>query len=101
MTKTEIIKRLEKIVLTAEKMQKAYYFTPPKKAAQRRLYEAQNTIPEITWTDGKDEYTAAYTVQCSAHNVYAKGKYTRNGEKTTLKAIRNSLNRMRAENQAA
>lgn len=39
-------------------------------------------------------YTARFVYEESYNNVYAYGVYTRNGKKTTLKAIKNSLKRM-------
>ena len=41
-----------------------------------------------------DTYTARFVYEESYNNVYAYGVYTRNGKKTTLKAIKNSLKRM-------
>ena len=94
MPKTSVLNSLEAIIETAEKCRNAYFWSAPSSASARRYMERENSIPEITWRDGKDTYTAEYVVSCSCHNVYAKGIYTRNGNKTTLTAIKNSYNRM-------
>lgn len=90
-----LIKKLEEIVNTADKFKNSYFWSPPKNAAARRSYEVYYTKDEIKWIDGKDTYTASFDVQCSCRNIYAKGHYTKNGNKTTLLAIKNSLKRIK------
>lgn len=89
------------IIDQAEKFRNAYFFTPPAGAKMRRSYERYNSRDEITWQDGKDTFSAAFDVTCSCSNVYAKGRYTRNGKKTTLTAIKNSYKRMAALDAAS
>lgn len=84
------------IVETAERFRNSYLWTPPKYASGRRYMERQNTYREVEWIEGGRAYTARYDVSCSCNNVYASGTYTRDGEVTTLTAIRNSLKRMQA-----
>ena len=91
-----IVSQISSIVDQAEKFRNAYFFSPPQCASMRRSYEAYNSRPEITWTDGKDTFTASFEVSCSCRNVYAAGHYTRNGKKTTLLAVKNSLKRLSA-----
>ena len=90
----EIISRLTAIIEEADSMKAAYFYTPPMGAGARRSYEKHHSHDEITWEEGGHEYTAAYTVTCSCKNVYARGEYTKDGKKTTLTAIKNSLKRM-------
>lgn len=67
-------------------------------AHMRRDYEARNTIEKFAWTDPNgDEYTAEQIVTCSCQHIYAEAIYTRNGEKTTFTAVRNSARRMGVE----
>lgn len=89
-----LIRDLTALIEEADRMKAAYFFLPPASAGGRRSYEKYHSHEELSWTEGGHEYTAAYTVTCSCKNVYAKGEYTRDGKKTTLTAIRNSLNRM-------
>lgn len=91
-----LITSVKTIVCIAEKMRAAYFFTPPCNANGRRRYEMENSFPKVEWFDGGHEYTAEYSVRCSCNNVYAKGHYTKDGRKTNLKAIRNSLKRLEA-----
>lgn len=94
---TIIISKLQAIINEAERMRSAYFFTPPTNASARRSYEQYHSHDEIQWQDGKDVFTARFTVSCSCHNVYAQGVYTRNGQKTTLTAVKNSLKRLQQE----
>lgn len=94
---TEIISNINRIIATAEGFKNAYFWSPPGSASGRRSYERKHSIPEVSWNDGKHKYTARYDVTCSCHNIYAKGTYTRDGNKTTLTAIKNSLKRLESE----
>ena len=89
------VNQIESIVDQADKFRNSYFFAPPTKAADRRNYESYNSRPEVTWMESGDTYTAEFRVGCSCHNVYARGIYTKNGKKTNLTAIRNSLKRIR------
>lgn len=82
------------IIFTAEKFKNSYFFGSPGSAAQRRKMEADNSYDEIKWEEGGNTYTAKFTVEVSCRNVYARGRYTKNGNTTTLTAIRNSYNRI-------
>jgi hypothetical protein len=97
MSNQEIIQALRGIVTEADSMKNAYFFTPPAGAGGRRAYEKKHSHATIEWEEGGHAYSAAYTVRCSCKNVYTDGAYTRDGKKTTLTAIKNSLRRMEAE----
>ena len=90
----ELIKGLSHLVAIAERFQKAYFFRSPQSASERRRYERIYSVPQIEWKDGNDIYGARYEVRCSCNHVYAKGFYTKNGDWTTLTAVRNSLKRL-------
>lgn len=92
----EIVNKLHDLIDTAERFRNAYFWTPPANASGRRSYEKKNSIPEFSWEEGGHTYTAEYTVSCSCRNVYASGAYTKDGKKTTLAAIKNSLKRLEA-----
>lgn len=94
MNRDEIINALEKLFETAEKFKKSYFFSPPGNANGRRSHEKYHSIPEFTFEESGNTYTCEFVVECSCKNVYAKGKYTKNGKKTTLTAIRNAYNRL-------
>lgn len=89
-----IAEQIKQIIDEAEKMRGAYYFQPPKGAGARRSYEKYHSHDEVAWNEGGHNYTARFEVTCSCQNVYARGIYTRDGETTTLTAIRNSYKRM-------
>lgn len=90
------IEAIRSIITTAEKFRNAYFFTPPSSAGGRRSYERYNSVPAVQWSENGHDYTAEYVVRCSCNNVYAEGRYTKDGKKTTLLAIRNSLKRLEA-----
>ncbi len=91
-----IVNAINAIVEEAEYMKNSYFWSSPCNASSRRSYENRHSHDMVTWQDGKDVYTAEYSVSCSCRNVYASGSYTKNGKKTTLLAIKNSLKRMQA-----
>ena len=93
-TNKEITAKIEAIINEAESMKNCYFWNSPTTASARRSYEKKLTHEEINWTDGKDTYTAEFVVTCSCKNIYAHGHYTKNGNKTTLTAIKNSLKRL-------
>lgn len=90
-----MIELIESIIAEADRMKSAYFFTPPTSAGERRSYEKRHSHPLVEWTEGGHTYTARYDVSCSCKNVYASGEYTKDGRKTTLTAIKNSLKRMK------
>lgn len=93
----EIISALDLIIGTAEAFKGAYFFTPPASASGRRSYEKYHSVPFFAFEYNGIEYTCEYRISCSCSSVYAKGIYTRNGNKTTLTAIKNVLKKMKAE----
>ena len=93
-TNNKIVAKIEALVKDAETMKNSYFWNSPSAASARRSYEKKLTHEEISWTDGKDTYTAEFVVTCSCKNIYAHGHYTKNGNKTTLTAIKNSLKRL-------
>lgn len=90
-----IINAIEAIVNEAEIMRNAYFFTPPGNASSRRRYERQHSHEKIEWEEGGHIYTAEYITDCSCKNVYAHGIYTKDGNKTTITAVKNSLKRLK------
>ena len=99
MNRRETIDLLKKLVATADHYRYAYYMTPSSSAAGRRWEEKRYTVPEFTWTEGGHKYTACYKVSCSCAFVSANGFYTRDGKKTNLTAIKNSLKRLEQEQE--
>ena len=99
MNRIETVHQIRALIAVAEHYRYAYYMTPSSSAAGRRWEEKRGTVPEFTWTEGGHEYTACYKVTCSCASVYAKGYYTRDGKKTNLTAIKNSLARLEAEQE--
>lgn len=98
MNKETLLRSLETLFEKGEKFRGAYFFTPPANANGRRSYEEYHSIPEFTFEESGNTYTCEFTVECSCKNVYAKGKYTKNGKKTTLASIKNAYNRLKEVN---
>ena len=88
--KTDLINAIENIIETAETMRNAYFYIPDRIAARRRYYEEKHSTEKVEWEESGNRYTAQFITHCSCKHIYAKGYYTRNGESTTLTAIRNS-----------
>lgn len=92
----ETIVRLEDIIEEAQKLKNAYFFTSPRTSNERRRYEEEHSWDMVSWEENGDEYTAEFKVDCTGSHIYAKGYYTKNGNKTNLTAIKNSLKRLKA-----
>ena len=99
MNRIETIHQISSLIAVADHYRYSYYMTPSSLAAGRRLEEKRGTVPEFTWTEGGHKYTACYKVTCSCVHVYASGYYTRDGKKTNLTTIKNSLARLEAEQE--
>ena len=97
MKKKDVIARIEDLLMVVDKCRNAYYWKPASSSSSRRWSEKNNSIPEFSWTEGGDKYTAEFVYKESCNHVYAYGVYTRNGKKTTLTAIKNSLERLRGK----
>ena len=88
------VESIRDIISQAEKFRSVYFWRPEGSAGGRRSMERRESRPEIQWQDGKDTYTAAFEVSCTCSHTEARGIYTKNGKKTTLTAVRNSLKRL-------
>lgn len=99
MNRHETICYLKALVAVADYYRYSFYMTPPSSAAGRRYEEKRATVPEFTWIEGGHKYTACYKVTCSCTYVYARGYYTRDGKKTNLTAVKNSLKRLEQEQE--
>lgn len=91
------ITKIADVVAVAEKMTNAYFFRSPGSAGGRRSYETYYSRPAVEWREGGHSYSAAFDVSCSCKYVYARGYYYKDGVKTTLTAIKRSLERLEKE----
>lgn len=96
--KKDLIDAIENVVEIAEDMKNSYFYTPNKRAVCRRYYEEKHSTDEVKWEEGGCVFTAQFITECSCQHIYAKGYYTRNGERTNLTAIKNSLKRLKEVN---
>lgn len=96
MTNREIITQILDIINQVEKFKNVYFWQPEDTAGGRRSMEKRESRPEVAWVDGKDTFTAEFVVSCTCSHTEARGIYTRNGKRTTLTAVRNSLKRLEA-----
>ena len=90
----DIIGSVRAIVNEADRMRNAYFFQSTQSAGARRSYEKYHSHDSVEWTENGHTFTAKYTVTCRCSNVYAAGEYTKDGKRTTLTDIKNSLARM-------
>ena len=99
MTKQEInetVAQLERLISVADKYAHCWFWKPACNAAGRRQEERNNTVDYFTWEDDGHVYSGEFDVTCSCKNIYAKGRYTKDGKKTTLLAVKNSYKRIKA-----
>ena len=93
----EKLNAIKRIIDEADNMRKTFFTTPPFFASERRIYEKKHSHGLITWAENGHNYSAELCVTCSGRNIYAKGNYTKDGEKTNLTTIKNSYGRMLKE----
>lgn len=91
---TETYRQIYAIIDNAETCRNSFYWHPSGNAGGRRANERKFNVPQVVWQDGDDIYTAEFCYRESCTHVYAHGYYTKNGNKTTLTAVRNSLKRL-------
>ena len=91
-----IIKK-KKVRPGVEPTHAAQGFRSPATAGGRRSYETYYSRPAVMWQEGGHSYSAAFEVSCSCKHVYAHGYYYKDGVKTTLTAIKKSLERLEKE----
>ena len=88
---TEIYDSISRIIENAEYCRKTYFWHPSPTASQRREAEEKYSISMVSWCENGDIYTAEFYYHESCNHVYSRGYYTKNGEKTNLRAIKNSF----------
>lgn len=99
MNRIETIHQIRALIAVADHYRNAVFMTPSATAGGRRYEERLGTVPYFEWEEGGHKYTVCYEVTCSCTHVYARGYYTRDGKKTTLTAIKNSMKRLEAEQE--
>lgn len=73
-----------------EKMGKAYFFTPPSSASQRRSYESYNSMEYKAKINGV-KYEGKIEVECSCRNIYATRILLVDGEQKRITALKKLL----------
>lgn len=68
--------------------------------AARDWRAQQYEIPEFSWVEAGHTYTAAFSFYQTRNRTIASGSYTKDGKKTTITAIRNSVNRLKEAHNA-
>ena len=97
MTRIETIHKIRALISVAEHYRNAIYMPVPLTMNEVIQEEIRGTVPYFSWRDGNSKFTACYIVKCKENYIFAKGFYTRDGKKTNLTAIKNSLKRLEQE----
>ena len=90
------ILRVSQIVDLADSMRNAYFWSGLGNASDRARYDSEHSDC-YSWQEGGHDYYAVFETSSSCKNVYTSSCYKKDGVKTNLKAIRNSLKRMEEE----
>ena len=90
----DVIGKIYNVLYEVDRCKGSYFWRPASSAKTRRYNEQKHNIEPFEWSESGDTYTAGFIYEESRNNVYTYGVYTRNGKKTTLTAIKNSLKRM-------
>lgn len=91
-----LIRKISEIIDESYTQKNSYFRFPMQSASSRRWYEKRHSHDKVEWVEGGHSYSAEYSVSCSCRNIYAKGYYYRDGIKTTLTTIKNSLKRLQS-----
>lgn len=97
MTRAETISQLRTLIRIAEHYRNAIYMTPPVTFTERINAMINGTVPYFEWSENGHKFSACYRVYINQEHVFAKGEYTRDGKKTNLLAVKNSLKRLEME----
>lgn len=89
----EILNLIRQVITTAERLKNAYFWHGVPYKSQK-YYEQRDSVPEVTWEEGGHTYSAEIQTQYSNKHVYVNKYFYRDGNKTTLTAIKNSFCRM-------
>lgn len=92
----ETIEKLEELIECCEKLKNAYFWQGGN-VARRTYIQDRYTIPKFIWEEGGHTYSAEVKVECTQMNVYVQKWFTKDGKKTTLRAIKNSYDRLLEE----
>lgn len=95
------ISELERLEYEVDRMRFCYFWGGEGNRKMRDSYEKRHSVPEIEWWEGGQHYTAEFVVDCHYSYTATHSYYTRDGEDTTLIAVRNSLKRMKQADEVA
>lgn len=99
MTRIETIHKIRALIAVAEHYRNAFYMPVPLTMNECIQEEIRGAVPYFSWFDGNTKFTACYIVKCKYNHIFAEGFYTRDGKKTNITAIKNSLKRLEQEEQ--
>lgn len=99
MNRIETIHKIHALISVAEHFRNSFYMPVPLTMNEVIQEEISGTVPCFSWWDGNTKFTAFYIVKCKYNHIFAKGFYTRDGKKTNLTAIKNSLKRLEKEQE--
>ena len=99
MDRITTIHKIRALISVAEHYRNAFYMPVPLTVNECIQEEIRGAVPYFSWFDGDTKFTAFYIVKCKYNHILAKGFYTRDGKKTNLTAIKNSLKRLEKEQE--
>ena len=99
MTRIETIHKIRALIAVGEHYRNAFYMPAPLTMNDVIQEEIRGAVPYFSWFDGDTKFTACYIVKVKYNHIFAKGYYTRDGKKTNLTAIKNSLKRLEQEQE--
>ena len=84
------------VVEIADQMKNAYFWHPVGTASGRVYYDETHSACH-EWDEGGNHYSASFRTESSCAHIYTYRSYWKDGERTNLTAIRNSLKRLNGE----
>lgn len=92
----DTIEKIEELIENCEKLKNAYFWKGGD-IARRTYIQDKYSVPKFSWEENGHTYTAEVKVTCSRQNVYVEKYFTKDEKRTTLRAIKNSYDRMLEE----
>ena len=89
------------VIALADKMKNAWFWrgSTVGNASSRKRYDRNHTA-SARWEEGDHSWYAEFETRSTSSHVYTSSYYTRDGERTNLKAARYSLKRLESEIEA-
>lgn len=90
-----VLAALDKIKIERNRMRNCFFWGGEGNYSNRHYYEKRHSVPEVTWSEGGDNYACAFQVSCHCHYTRANTTCIKNDKPTNWTAIKASISRLK------